>query len=117
MRRGSDDALRFLEDILEEMEQAQSFVEDTSKATFVEDERTVRAVVRCLEVIGEATKQIPEELRAKHEGIPWSQMAGMRDRLIHAYWDVDRDLVWEAVDEEIPRLRPKLARLLEEEGS
>lgn len=70
MTRRNDDALRFIEDILSEMDQAMEFVEDAAEAEFKEDERTVRAVVRCLEVIGEATKQIPDELRGRYGGIP-----------------------------------------------
>lgn len=75
MSRRPDDALRFIEDILHEMDQAIAYVEDTSKAAFQDDERTVRAVIRCLEVIGEATKQIPADLRDQHQGIPWREMA------------------------------------------
>lgn len=116
MTRRPDDPLRYIEDILHEMDQARAFVEGMSEGEFVEDERTVRAVVRCLEVIGEATKQIPDEMRARHGEVPWTEMAGMRDRLIHAYRDVDRELVWEAVTEEIPRVRPDLAKVLNAEG-
>lgn len=118
MTRQPEDPLRYVEDILHEMDQARSFVEGMTEGEFVEDERTVRAVVRCLEVVGEATKQIPEDLRSRYDEVPWTQMAGMRDRLIHAYRDVDRGLVWEAVTEEIPRVRPELASVLHgEEGA
>lgn len=118
MTRQPDDPLRYIEDILHEMDQATAFVEGMSEEAFVEDERTVRAVVRCLEVIGEATKQVPEGLRSRHDEVPWTQMAGMRDRLIHAYRDVDRGLVWEAVTKEIPQVRPELAAVLRaEEGN
>lgn len=65
-------------------------------------------MIRCLEVIGEATKQIPEYVRATYPSIPWRAMAGMRDKIIHSYLTVDFDAVWLVVKEDIPKLKPLL---------
>lgn len=75
-----------------------------TKNAFLTDETIKRAVVRSLEIIGEATKKMPKGFREKHENIPWKSMAGMRDRLIHDYLGVNYEIVWEVVSEKIPQL-------------
>src|SRR3989338_844995 len=70
------------------------------------------AVIRKFEVIGEAVKHIPNKVKEEHKGIQWKSMAGMRDRLIHAYFGIDYKLVWAAIKNEIPKLKPKLKKLL-----
>lgn len=80
---------------------------------FETDETFRRAFVRSLEVIGEATKRLPDDFRSRHPDIEWRAMAGMRDRLIHDYLGVDYDLVWEVVTEKIPDLRAALSRIVE----
>lgn len=84
-----------------------------SKDDFLASETLRRAFVRSLEIIGEATKKLPEEFRSAHSDVDWRAMAGMRDRLIHGYFGVDHDLVWEVVKQKVPELRSKLHRILE----
>jgi len=94
------------------MDAAQRFVEGIDFEAFVADDKTASAVVRKLEIIGEATKNVPETIRQKYPQVPWRQMAGMRDRIIHAYFDVNYVIVWEVVTKLIPPLQPIIAQML-----
>jgi uncharacterized protein with HEPN domain len=96
------------------MELALSFTTDMSLVDFREDEKTQYAVIRCLEIIGEAAKRIPEEFRKGHPDIPWKSMAGMRDRLIHGYDVVDSEIVWITVRDTLPAILPMIAQLTDE---
>lgn len=96
--------LDYLDDMLHAAEKIRRYTADMTFEEFTDDEKTVDAVLRNFEVIGEAAKNIPEELRQEHEDVPWSEMAGMRDRLIHGYSSVDLHIVWMTVIEEIPLL-------------
>ncbi|AKG92151.1 hypothetical protein GAH_00502 [Geoglobus ahangari] len=104
----------FLKDIIEAMEAIESFVGDMGYEGFVKNDLVRSAVVRKLEIIGEAAKNIPDDIRERYPLLPWKRMAGMRDRLIHAYFGVDYKLVWDAIKYEIPRLKPEIIKILEE---
>ena len=80
---------------------------------FVANETLRRAFVRSLEIVGEAAKKIPEEFRAQYPTVEWRAMSGMRDRLIHDYFGVDYELVWDVVQNRIPDLRRQIASMLE----
>jgi len=80
---------------------------------FVANETFRRAFVRSLEIVGEAAKKIPEEFRAQHPRVEWRAMSGMRDRLIHDYFGVDYELVWDVVQNRIPELRRQIASMIE----
>lgn len=103
----------YLKDILDAMEKSQKFVENFSYEKFTKDDKTVFAVVRALEIIGEATKNIPDDIRIDNSVIPWKDMAGMRDVLIHGYFGVDVETVWLTVTKKIPEIKPLLQKLLE----
>lgn len=109
-----DEYLVYIQDIVVAMSRARSFVTDMYSDGFKQDIRTVYAVTRALEIMGEACKRIPEEIREQYTAIPWRAMAGMRDRLIHAYDDVNLTLVWETVNTHIPKLLPLFEQIIEE---
>ena len=94
----------YLRDILQSFRNASQFVEGLSYEKFVTDRKTVSAVIRELEIVGEATKQIPASIKKKYPNIPWSDMAGMRDKLIHFYFGVDTEIVWKTIKVRIPEL-------------
>ncbi len=101
-------------DILSSIQEIEEFVEGMNFEEFVKDRKTVNAVIRSLEVMGEAVKKIPSEIRSKYPEVPWKYIAGMRDKLIHEYHGVDLEIVWEVIDKEIPPLKPKFEKMLKE---
>ena len=103
-----------LNDILEAACKAIEFVAEMDSENLADDDKTEYAVIRALEVVGEAARRIPETFREKHPDIPWSEMAGMRDKLIHDYFGVDVETVWMTVTEKIPEINPLIKKLLEQ---
>jgi uncharacterized protein with HEPN domain len=95
----------YLKDILAAIDAIEGFVAGMSLKTFQADDKTVSAVIRKLEIIGEAAKQVPDEVRQDYSSVPWKEMAGMRDKLIHFYFGADHELVWKTVTERLPKLR------------
>ena len=102
----------YLNDIILAMKSIENFVEDMDLDGLINDDKTSSAVVRKFEIIGEATKYIPDWLRKKYSDLPWKKMAGIRDGLIHAYFGIDYKLVWEAIKIDIPKLKPQIEKIL-----
>lgn len=109
---------RYPEDYLRHILQEMRFILETSQSLseddFYQNEILRRAYVRSLEVIGEATKNLPDNFRNQHSHLPWRRMAGMRDKLIHEYFGVDYEVVWDVVANQIPDLHHKIEILLNE---
>jgi len=101
----------YINDLIEACEDILSFTEGISYTEFVGDKRTVNAVVRSLEVIGEATKKLPTTFRNNYPNIPWKQMAGMRDKLIHEYFGVDKEMLWQVIQRHIPNILPLIKEI------
>lgn len=102
----------YLRDLLDAIEKIQNFIKGLDFEGFKKDDKTKFAVIRALEIIGEATKHISEEFRSKYPEVPWKDMAGMRDVLIHDYFGIDEETVWRTVEERIPQLRPSIEKIL-----
>jgi len=113
----SHSSLEYLHHILDEVIYLQGQAEGLSKDEFMQDETLRRAFVRSLEVIGEATKNISTDLRQKYSHIEWRAMAGMRDRLIHRYFGIDHDLVWDVVTNKVPVLHREIQQIIETESN
>jgi uncharacterized protein with HEPN domain len=102
----------YVEDIIDAMDKAASFVENISYEEFAQDAKTVFAVVRALEIIGEAVKRIPQDIRKNYPEIPWRDMAGMRDKVVHEYFGVKLERVWETIQRDIPSIKPLFEKML-----
>lgn len=101
----------YLHDMLEATEKVAKFVLGMTQEQFVADEKTQFAVVRGLEVLGEAAKKIPQTFREEHAEIPWREVAGMRDKLVHDYFGVNVEVVWKTAVEDVPRLAELLRQI------
>lgn len=100
----SRDEGMYLADIVEACDRVASYVHGMDYNRFVGDNRTVDAVVRNLEIVGEATKRVTNELRAQAEDVPWRQMARLRDVVAHAYFGVDLRIIWDVATNHLPRV-------------
>jgi uncharacterized protein with HEPN domain len=106
----------YIKDMLECIEKIEEFVGNMSYEEFVEDDKTSSAAVRKLEIMGEASKNIPRDIRREYKEIPWSDVAKMRDKIIHFYFGVDYEIVWKVIKERLPVLKQRIKNLIKEVG-
>ncbi len=111
----SRSAIEYLRHILDEAEYLMDRTRGLTYEEFLRDPTLQRAFMRSLEIIGEAAKQVPVEMREKYSHVEWRAMAGMRDRLIHHYFGVDYEIVWDVVVNKIPALSHAIRRIIEAE--
>jgi uncharacterized protein with HEPN domain len=105
----------YLEDILEASRKIRDYSSGLTFADFAKDPKTLDAVVRNLEVIGEATKKIPESIRTRHTAIDWKKIAGLRDILIHEYFGVDVEVIWDILQNKLPVVEKQIQDILHEQ--
>ena len=100
-----------LDDMWEAIERVERYTKGIAHETFVRDEKTADAVVRNLEVIGEAANRLPEEFKGQHPGVAWPQIVGLRHRIVHDYFGIDLALVWQIVQRDLPAFKAQLRQL------
>lgn len=106
----------YLEDILESMSLVKQYVENMDIDDFRKDRKTTDAVIRNLEIIGEAAKFIPDDIKIKYQEVDWKGIIGFRNRATHVYFTISLDVVWHIIKNELPVLNYQMRRILEENG-
>ena len=100
----------YLEDILQAIAKTRSYVAGETRVSLAQDSMRIDAVIRNLEIIGEAAKMIPESIRIEYPNVEWKKIAGLRDILAHHYFEVDLDIVWDIVQNKLPELERDLRK-------
>jgi len=113
--RSRRDYLDYLQDIADAIDKIDRFTEGMSFDQIANDDKTVFAVIRALEIIGEAAKNIPQSIRKRHPSLPWRLMAGMRDKLIHEYFGIDLSVLQQTLEIDIPLLKEQIFQIIEDE--
>ena len=108
------DYLLFLEDISQRIEKISVYIEGMTYEDFLKDDKTVSACIREIEVIGEAAKQIPKEVTQKFDALPWSLMAKMRDKLIHWYFEIDEEIIWNVAVDKLPPIKKQIDAIIKQ---
>ncbi|MDI6766859.1 MAG: DUF86 domain-containing protein [Bacteroidota bacterium] len=103
----------FLEDIIESIIKIETYTKNLSYGRFSKDPKTIDAVVRNLEIIGEAAKHIPTSVRSKHAEVPWKKMVGLRNIVVHEYFGIDEKIIWEIVNRGLSDVKLSIIKILE----
>jgi len=114
-KKDRKDRKLLIEDILECIKKIERYVDDMDFALFKEDEKTIDAVIKNLETIGEAAQHIPDDIKARHKQVPWRGIIGLRNRIVHGYFNIDLEIIWGIVRQELPDLKVQLEHILKAE--
>jgi len=101
-----------LEDMVESIDLIEEYVKNMDRNSWSQDRKTIDAVIRNLEVIGEAAKHLPAELQERYPDIPWFHIQGMRNLLIHEYFGVDTDILWQTIEKDLPSLKSRILEII-----
>lgn len=104
-------------DILESCKKIASYTKEKTEEEFANDPKTIDAVIRNIEIVGEAASKIPQEARGKILQVPWKEVVAMRNKVIHEYFDINIPIVWETVQNDIPILQKNIQKALKDTGS
>ena len=104
----------YLQDIVPATDRIASYIEGVTCSEFETDQMRIDAVIRNLQIIGEAVKRIPDSIREGYPSVPWHNIAGLRNRVTHVYFNVDIDIIWDVVQFELPMLKTRIQQLIEE---
>ena len=102
----------YLKDIDKSINKIIKYTKGMERKEFFDDDKTFDAVLRNLEIIGEAVKHLPDELKTQHENVKWKKIAGLRDIVIHGYFGIDEDIIWDVVQNKIPELKPEIETII-----
>jgi len=105
----------YVEDILECIRKVEKYTGDMDFTFFEKDDKTIDAVIKNLETIGEAAGHIPDDIKARHKDIPWGEIVGLRNRIVHGYFNIDLKIIWGVIKQELPALKIQLKHILKEE--
>ncbi|MHB1252605.1 MAG: HepT-like ribonuclease domain-containing protein [Candidatus Humimicrobiaceae bacterium] len=104
----------YIQHILDAVIAIENFITDVSKDKFLKNDMIQSAVIRKIEIIGEATKNLEDAFKSKYNFVPWKNIAGMRDKLIHGYFGVDVESVWEVTQKDLPLLKEQIGKILDD---
>lgn len=113
-KRDQRDFTEFLQDILDAINDVEAFINGMEFNEFSGDKKTIYAVMKALEIIGEATKNLPDTLKNEYPDVPWKFMAGIRDKVVHGYFVVDLPIIWKTAKKDLPSLKSSIEEILEE---
>ena len=112
MQAEERDQENFLIDILDSIEKVESFIEGFEFEDFFIDDKTIYAVILALEIIGDATKNLPDSLKKRYPEVPWRDMSGLRDKMVHEDSGIDLEAIWNIIEEDISSLKPLIVNIL-----
>lgn len=101
----------YLQDIEDSISKINEYVKNMSFDDFANDHKTIDAIIRNLEIIGEAVKNLPQEIKTKHKEVPWNEICGMRNKAIHEYWGVDEEILWKTTQDDLPVLEKQIFKI------